>query len=346
MPDHLWDDTLSPVASRTSRGRWVLFASVCLASCGLEREGLLGSEPGSGGGAAVGGAGGTAGSGGGWPDAGAGTGGTLPTGGGGSAGAPLDASAEDALGDGVVDADAGDAGDASDSPGPWKPLDIPNCVLWLDAADAATVSLSGPNAQAWTDKCAATPVTSAGNAKPVYVPALQNGLGALRFDGADDHMEVGGTPKVAAALVLFTVCVHRSPTLPAAPIWSNRHIPATLGATPTYLGLSSQRPFLYQNIAPQPSLLGTTALGTSPHLLELSIGPSGRQLVVDGVLDTADAAVSNTPTILPSGILAADQPNGWYGAVDLFEVVAYDRELTGPERSAVRAALKAKWALP
>lgn len=311
--------------------------------CGLEREGLVGSEPASG----LGGAGGNGGAGGWWPDASAGTGGRLPTGGGGGAGAPQDADAEDVAVDVAEDADAqGDAGDAGDGAVTWKPLDVPNCVLWLDAADAATVSLSGANVQAWTDKCAATPVTSAGSSKPGYVSALQNGLGALRFDGADDYMEIGGTPKVAAVLTLFAVCVHRSPTLPAAPIWSNRNLPPAAGATATYLGLANQSPFVYQNATPQPSLLGKTAVGTSPHLVELSVGASGRQLLVDGVPAASDAVVINTATVLPSGILAADQPNGWYGAVDLFEVVAYDRELTGPERSAVRAALKAKWALP
>lgn len=312
--------------------------------CGLEREGLVGSEPASGG---LGGAGGNGGAGGWWPDASAGTSGSLPTGGGGSAGAPQDAAAEDVAVDVADDADAqAEAGDAGDGGVTWKPSDVPNCVLWLDAADPATVSLSGQNVQAWTDKCAATPVTSAGSSKPVYVSALQNGLGALRFDGADDYMEIGGTPKVAAALTVFAVCVHRSPTLPAAPIWSNRNLPSAAGGTATYLGLANQSPFLYQNATPQPSLLGKTAVGTSPHLIELSVGASGRQLLVDGALDASDAVVLNTATVLPSGMLAADQPNSWYGAVDLFELVAYDRELTGPERSAVRAALKAKWALP
>ena len=32
------------------------------------------------------------------------------------------------------------------------PTQIPGCALWLDAADASTVTLSGANVTAWKDK--------------------------------------------------------------------------------------------------------------------------------------------------------------------------------------------------
>jgi hypothetical protein len=34
----------------------------------------------------------------------------------------------------------------------FQPIDIPDCVLWLDAADSSTLTLSGSNVTAWRDK--------------------------------------------------------------------------------------------------------------------------------------------------------------------------------------------------
>lgn len=239
---------------------------------------------------------------------------------------------------------AGDSGTGGTTT--WTPKVVPNCLLWLDAADSNAVSLVGTKVQIWTDKCAGHPVSASGNAKPSYVPALLNGLPGVQFDGVDDLLEIGGAAKASAAYVLFFVAANSKGATSQFPVWSNRHLPAAIANTATYFGLLGNHAFLYQNNAQVQSLNGASALATQPHVIELAVGALGRQMVVDGVPDSFDSTVVSTGTGLPAGLLASDSPNNQFGAFDLFEVVFYDRELSAAERTTIRNALKAKWALP
>lgn len=330
-----------------------MLAAAVASSCGLEEAGL---SPGVGGagGAAAAGSGGVADSG--WPDGSGGSalaGGLGGVGGSGGASGGVAGAADGGDADVSVGGDAGVGGaggtDAGDSGTggvtAWQPKDIPNCLIWLDAADASGVSLAGSAVQIWADKCGGHPVSAAGNAKPGYTASLLNGLSGVRFDGIDDTLEIGGTPKAAAAYVMFFVAKSQAGAS-AFPIWSNRHLPPLTGGTWTYFGLATQRLQLFQNNSSVPALAGTVALGDSPHLLEVAVGASGRQLVVDGVIDSVDTVGVATATGLPGGALAHDKPNNAFGNFDLFELVMYDRDLSLPERATVRSALKTKWALP
>lgn len=339
---------------RTANARWGKpwsLGAALVVSCGIEVSGLKAADGGSGGVGLVSGTGGAVDSG--WPD---GTGGTVLSGGtgggagstGGSAGAP-DGGDADASGDGDTEAggtggaDAGDTGTGGTTG--WKPLDFPNCVLWLDAADTSSLAVTGSGVQLWADKCGGHPVTAAGNGKPAHIAALANGLGGVRFDGADDVLEIGGATKSTAAYVLFFV-VSTTQNPPAEfPFWSNRHL-SNAGGTVTYSGMFGQRLFLYQDSAQSAALVGNSAPSKVPHLFEFSVGTLGRRLVVDGVLDAQDTVVVSTATGLPGGNLASDLPNKQFSALDVFEVIFYDRELTPAELGVARGFLESKWALP
>lgn len=345
-----------PHRSAFSRSLPALVAVALLGSCGLDEAGLAGDNVGGVGGSVPGGGtGGLGGSGltsgsGGIAGAvfGGGTGGTGANGGdAGSGGAPADAADVGVPVGGAGGSAGSDAGDASvDGPTAWKPSDITNCVVWLDAADSTSVAVSGPAVQAWQDKCVGNAVTSSGTAKPSYTPALLNGLPGVRFDGTDDVLEVGGAPKDATAYVLFFVLANYKAVFSPLAVWSNRNFPGPTGGTLTYFGLTNQKVFMFQNAVAPVAFYGATALGAKAHLLELVVGSSGRQLLVDGTIDSTDSAVVATATKLPAGLLGSDKPNNEFAAIDLFEVVFYDRELTATERTTVRTALKAKWALP
>lgn len=66
---------------------------------------------------------------------------------------------------------------------PWTPAQLPNLALWLDAADASTITLNGSNISQWNDKSGnernATQATAA--YQPVYTVNAINGKAALRF---------------------------------------------------------------------------------------------------------------------------------------------------------------------
>ncbi|NQU20711.1 MAG: hypothetical protein HQ567_05460, partial [Candidatus Nealsonbacteria bacterium] len=71
------------------------------------------------------------------------------------------------------------------------PTDVAGTVLWLDATDAATITLDGGEVSQWNDKSAVGTnhfsYATAGQ-RPVVSSAAQNGLDVLTFDGLDDRL--------------------------------------------------------------------------------------------------------------------------------------------------------------
>jgi hypothetical protein len=101
----------------------------------------------------------------------------------------------------------------------WTPADI-STLLWLDASDAATVTLSGSDVTQWDDKSGngnhVTQSTS-GN-RPDYdtTTNIVNGLNVITFDGSDDFLAkatLGGFPaNVSTAITAVCVVQYRGAT--------------------------------------------------------------------------------------------------------------------------------------
>lgn len=324
--------------------RLAMLLALAFVACGLDQEGGASASVG---GSASGGLGGAGGAGGSWPDATSG-------GAGGGGGATVDATdvSSDTAGD-AADApfdvvDSGDKdvveADAADTSTVWDPSGIPNCALWLDADDTATVSISGSFVDSWKNKCASGDATASANQRPQYITI--NGKRALRFDGQDDALVITGAAGAAAEYTLFFVVNKNFASTLVRPVWSNRELAAGSGSTPTYVGFFKQM-YVFQDLAVPSALVGTTDYdGTVVTLIyEYAVSSVGaRELVANGAPEGAGTA-SNTTTVVPAGHLGFDKPNGQFAQMDLFEVVMFRRFLSPSERALVRAALKAKWAL-
>jgi hypothetical protein len=77
---------------------------------------------------------------------------------------------------------------------PWTPANI-TTSLWLDAADASTVTTVSSAVSQWDDKSGNgrnAAQATAGN-RPAYQLAAQNGLNAVRFTAASQHFLTAGT---------------------------------------------------------------------------------------------------------------------------------------------------------
>lgn len=72
------------------------------------------------------------------------------------------------------------------SSGLWTPAEI-TTALWLDAADATTITLVGSKVSQWADKSGTGrhAVQGTDAARPTYVSAGLNGKSVLSFDGGD-----------------------------------------------------------------------------------------------------------------------------------------------------------------
>ena len=87
-----------------------------------------------------------------------------------------------------------------------SPLVISGCRLWLDAADASSITNS-PRPTQWNDKSGnAFHVTAAAasTARPTYSTAVQNGRNAMSFDGSANVMGVD-SKAVLSSLAAWTI---------------------------------------------------------------------------------------------------------------------------------------------
>lgn len=100
---------------------------------------------------------------------------------------------------------------------PWTPAEL-STAIWLDAADAATITLNGSSVSQWNDKSGngrhATQATA--SQQPTYLSAAVNSKNAISFDGSNDRLfRVGSftvssyscfvisTPTAASSAYLF-----------------------------------------------------------------------------------------------------------------------------------------------
>lgn len=73
----------------------------------------------------------------------------------------------------------------------FSPADLANLAIWLDAADASTITLDGSSkVSQWSDKSGnARHASAIVNQRPDYLTSGINGMPAVRGDGVDDFME-------------------------------------------------------------------------------------------------------------------------------------------------------------
>jgi hypothetical protein len=80
-------------------------------------------------------------------------------------------------------------------PSPWTPASLGSSLaLWLDAQDAASITLNGSTVSQWSDKSGNLRHLSQGVAanQPTYLPVGFSGKPSLRTDG-NDSLQIGAT---------------------------------------------------------------------------------------------------------------------------------------------------------
>ena len=93
----------------------------------------------------------------------------------------------------------------------WTPTQI-TTALWLDAADAATITSSGGLVSQWDDKSgnARHATQSTSGARPIYGATQFNSLPGVTFDGTDDRMTHGCSQSSAAYTLIAVYKVNSS----------------------------------------------------------------------------------------------------------------------------------------
>jgi hypothetical protein len=115
---------------------------------------------------------------------------------------------------------------------PWTPANI-TTALWLDAADASTITASSGAVSEWRDKSGNARHASqatAGN-RPATGSATLNGLNVIRYDATDDFLSLTNTSGLTTATAFYFFGVRRSSVAAAADTVTSRSFLTGVGGT-------------------------------------------------------------------------------------------------------------------
>lgn len=227
------------------------------------------------------------------------------------------------------------------------PLD--GLKLWLDADDAATITI-GTGVSQWTDKSGAgnTVVQATGALQPTYVDDVQNGRPILRFNGTSQYM-AKTTPSSLVGLAEYTCfCVNKADDTVGTRVvfgcyestgnqrsWRVIRTNSAAGRT---VNISSSGTGTDSTL----TVAGTNAQFT---LTYFTVDDADITLVNDGNSDTGVAA---TPSFAGTSALyiGINDPaaEAWWDG-DIGEIIFYNRVLAAGEITQVTSYLETKWGL-
>jgi hypothetical protein len=226
---------------------------------------------------------------------------------------------------------------------PFTPLDISGCSLWLDAADRNTVSLSGSNVTAWSDKSGngltITPVP--GQSLPVYEQTFNGSYRTVTATNTTSIMWYStqlpaSTFVSSSGITYFLVARITDGYLLTKFFAGGRIIAVELGAT----GLRSDF---------NTTIVNTTASTSVPFVASIQYdgATSGFTIYYNG--SVVGSATVTAPSYAFSAYLTlfgqyTNIPQfGGIGSIS--EYVIYNASLTSSQRQLVEAYLANKWGL-
>jgi hypothetical protein len=216
--------------------------------------------------------------------------------------------------------------------------DIPKSIsglnLWLKA-DALTGYSNGDAVTTWTDSSisARNATQATASKKPTYIASSTNGKPALRFDGVDDEMTIGGAGNSWTVFIVAKQITTSGAT---------KHYAMGTGIMAYLASAISGNLYWYQgppNWASY-SLIGAT--GTSYHVQTFRANASLAEAWLDGVKGLTYAGTYTAGPLVTIGNYTGD--TRWINA-DIAEIISYSGTLTDAERLLIEGYLKAKYNL-
>lgn len=224
---------------------------------------------------------------------------------------------------------------------PFTPLSLSNLSLWLDAADATTITHAGGNVSQWRDKSgnAHHATQSTGTAQPQTGVASINGRNALRGDGVNDTLLL---PSALFGLsngnaTSFAVYANRSTGFGSV-------LGATDGGSNRFrIMQSSQTVLLFTHgNASSFSQVSTPADASARLAVMTGNGASMTGRLHDGTV--GGVAVKNNFTATSFALFSRGGATEFANA-DIAEIVLYGRALSASETNQVGMYLAQKWGL-
>jgi uncharacterized repeat protein (TIGR01451 family) len=218
------------------------------------------------------------------------------------------------------------------------PTDIASCVLWMDAADADTLTLQSTDVRVWGDKSGNgnDAAQALGHRQPEYVPGALNGNAVVAFDGADGLMTTA-TNLIGAGGDYTKIVVARFNQLTIA-----NNLCGSDGANGhTFYLASGSAPVVFHSGVAEVTSTREVAPGRMYLLVGSSDGTTA-SVYVDGRHGGSAAVTSN---FVDEALQIGWHNGGNFLDGDIAEVIVYDRQITDGERRQLEVYLGEKYAL-
>ncbi len=228
--------------------------------------------------------------------------------------------------------------------------------MWLDGADtsSASMSFSGSNVTSWIDKSGSGNTVSAASSQPTYTSNVQNGLGALTYNGTQNlgtgsinATQFAGDTKNFTCYCVFSLNNTNNVTNNSAPFcWANGGgtpriaFTAFIGGTGTMMDVGSTN---FRTIFSSPVL----STNNTFYFMSYSKNGGSTQLNINGS-NLASATGQDTATI--TGSYSFNVGNGfsnsqYYMRGNIGEILFFNSTLSTSNFQAIEGYLAWKWGL-
>ena len=224
----------------------------------------------------------------------------------------------------------------------WTPRQLPDLGLWLDASDAATVTVA-TGVSVWADKSGngRNAAQAVGGKQPAYSSTI-NGKNVVTFQGTDDTMQIGANA-VFNATSQTIIIVSRQAAAANESLWYKADSNSAVGVIIRYR--SGTTFWHYQKNDASATTLGYAAnTNTNANVYATVLEPAAQAGYVNGS-QVASATLTTAYDNNSGPWLGSRRDIGEYLNGDVAEIIFYDRALTTAERQKIEGYLAWKWGL-
>lgn len=217
------------------------------------------------------------------------------------------------------------------------PISIPDCTMWLDASDTATVTLSGLNLiDTWADKVGDNNAIG-GATQPTWVTGIQNGRGIARFSNAQAMEIIGST--------IYSVPTGDNTTFVVIKQNSGSDTDYVISYT---AGIDEIEFIRYQNSPVSGGDLPVQSDDTPTTSFEVirSRREGATQAIsINNGTETTNESGSSPTSSVDSVFIGAQAGSSNYLTADIGEIIVYSRSLALAERTRIENYLARKWGI-
>ncbi len=222
---------------------------------------------------------------------------------------------------------------------PFQPIDISNCALWLDAADATSITLSGSNVTQWRDKSG-----SGNNATGSVTPSYSNS--GVVFNGSTTTLVTNYTSQPTTETILLICSFNASATTGGFPLGTTIH-----GGRSVNMGYSSgtvtvmwDKLGYWGNASSSASIPAGTRFLTTMVLYNATNGSTALNAANQSSIATFPNSFFGGGTTRIGAAYTSDAPYApFYGTIN--EIIIYNSALSQAQYQQVEGYLASKWGL-